>query len=470
VKKKEYKRAINYYTQAIEYIPKSGYDHKINILKEKIGNCYLKNKDYIQAKKIFESINYFNRPLSVNISLGKISVQIGDLRDAIIHYKMALRQQPLATEIWTEYLKYGGKIDDTLKSLFIENPDNIKFIKDYIEATYKIYNAQLNEAKNLFQIINSRFHQNIYILKAIADCYYRLGNNASAFYAFSQLHNIDPLYMDQMDVYSSIMKEYCNKPILINRLADELIRISEDRPESWVTMAHYSLMKSDLESALAFVDRALFLDNYHYEALIQKGKIYLLQSKPTNAIKYFKTALMHDPVNYAAYEGLVDSYSYLNKPTEAYTVAKKASEMMPKSARLLTLLGKTFTIDIELKDKVNIIFKKIMEIDSKYEPAIIFYSDFLMNEMKKDEAIEILEKYLKENETEKLNIKLGSIYLQTENYMKALDYFQRALQLNPESEEAKEGIENTEKKLSGSDDNDNDLQANNDEIIEDNYI
>jgi len=30
-----------------------------------------------------------------------------------------------------------------------------------------------------------------------------------------------------------------------------------------------------------------------------------------------------------------------------------------------------------------------MEIDSKYEPAIIFYSDFLMNEMKKDEAIEM---------------------------------------------------------------------------------
>jgi len=59
-------------------------------------------------------------------------------------YIYTIRQQPLATEIWTEYLKYGGKIDDTLKSLFIENPDNIKFIKDYIEATYKIYNAQLN--------------------------------------------------------------------------------------------------------------------------------------------------------------------------------------------------------------------------------------------------------------------------------------------------------------------------------------
>jgi len=39
-----------------------------------------------------------------------------------------------------------------------------------------------------------------------------------------------------------------------------------------------------------------------------------------------------------------------------------------------------------------------------------------------------LEKYLKTNDTEKLNIKLGNIYLQTEDYMKALDYFQKALQ------------------------------------------
>jgi len=270
-KKNEFKRAINYYTQAIECIPKTGFDHKINMLKEKIGNCYLKIKDYIQAKRIFESINYLNRPLSINILLGKISVQIGDLRNAILYYKMAIKQQPLAIEIWVEYIKYGGKIDDSLKNMFSKDTDNIKFLKDYIEATYKIYNAQLNEAKNAFQVINSKFHQNIYILRAIADCYYRLGNNTSAYYSYSQLHNIDPLYMDQMDVYSSILKECYNKPILVNRLADELIRISEDRPESWVAMTHYSIMKNDLESAMAFIDRALALDNYHYEALIQKG-------------------------------------------------------------------------------------------------------------------------------------------------------------------------------------------------------
>jgi len=28
-----------------------------------------------------------------------------------------------------------------------------------------------------------------------------------------------------------------------------------------------------------------------------------------------------------------------------------------------------------------------MEIDPLYEPAVLFYTDFLMNEMKKDEAI-----------------------------------------------------------------------------------
>jgi len=260
VKKKEYKRAISYYTQSIEYIPKTGYDHIINIIKEKIGNCYYKNKDYIQAKRIFESINYLNRPLSVNISLGKISAQIGDLRNAILYYKMAIRQQPLAVEIWTEYIKYGGKIDDTLKTLFAKDIDNIKFLKDYVEATYKIYNGQLNEAKNSFEILNSKFHQNIYTLKAIADCYYRLGNNTSAYYSFAQLHSIDPLFMDQMDVYSSIMKECCNKPILVNRLADELIRISEDRPESWVAMTHYSIMKNDLESAMSFIDRVIIIN------------------------------------------------------------------------------------------------------------------------------------------------------------------------------------------------------------------
>ncbi|OUM65726.1 hypothetical protein PIROE2DRAFT_7227, partial [Piromyces sp. E2] len=99
---------------------------------------------------------------------------------------MAIKQQPLAVEIWTEYIKYGGKFDDSLKNLFSKDLDNIKFINDYIEAKYKIYNGQLNEAKNSFQVINSKFNQNIYILQAIADCYYRLGNIDSAYFSYSQ--------------------------------------------------------------------------------------------------------------------------------------------------------------------------------------------------------------------------------------------------------------------------------------------
>ena len=49
--------------------------------------------------------------------------------------------------------------------------------------------------------------------------------------------------------------------LLNNRLADELIRISEDRPESWVAMTHYSIMKNDLESAMAFIDRVIIIRN-----------------------------------------------------------------------------------------------------------------------------------------------------------------------------------------------------------------
>jgi len=49
-------------------------------------------------------------------------------------------------------------------------------------------NGNYIEAKNAFQIINSKFHQNIYILRAIANCHYRLGNNTSAYYSYSQVY------------------------------------------------------------------------------------------------------------------------------------------------------------------------------------------------------------------------------------------------------------------------------------------
>jgi len=46
--------------------------------------------------------------------------------------------------------------------------------------------------------------------------------------------------------------------------------------------------------------------------------------------------------------------------------------MMPKSARLLTLLGKTFTIDIELKDKVCLLYFYNKNIIITYTIIILF--------------------------------------------------------------------------------------------------
>lgn len=82
----------------------------------------------------------------------------------------------------------------------------------------------------------------------------------------------------------------------VNRLAEELLRITELRPEPWVSMARYCEMKADdpskaleyRERASYFADKALQLDKKHVEAHCLKGFLALQSGKPHEAVNSFR--------------------------------------------------------------------------------------------------------------------------------------------------------------------------------------
>jgi hypothetical protein len=135
----------------------------------------------------------------------------------------------------------------------------------------------LASIKTLTQL--STQHPNVpHLLYYLADAQVKYGDTIGAFYSFSQLRKQDPNVVEGMDRFAALIKSQ-GKAVAVNRLAEELLRITETRPEPWVSMARYCEMKAEdpvkgaefRERANYFADRALQLDKKHVEAHCLKG-------------------------------------------------------------------------------------------------------------------------------------------------------------------------------------------------------
>jgi predicted Zn-dependent protease len=75
---------------------------------------------------------------------------------------------------------------------------------------------------------------------------------------FRQIRRIDPTIIDYMDLFGFLlMKE--GDDAELNKLANEILAISADRPQGWLVVAQYCEMKGEAEKAIHFIDKVSIL-------------------------------------------------------------------------------------------------------------------------------------------------------------------------------------------------------------------
>lgn len=124
-----------------------------------------------------------------------------------------------------------------------------------------------SEALALLRSLSAQFPQNAWLLSREAECYDNAGDVLAATASYRRLRSHHPLYLRDMDRYAMLL-DNCSE---VQSLSQEMLRLSRQRPESWVALGRYLELKRQPEPALDAFERALSIDELHAAAYAGKG-------------------------------------------------------------------------------------------------------------------------------------------------------------------------------------------------------
>ena len=150
--------------------------------------------------------------------------------------------------------------------------------------------------------------------------YYNLYNTFSSecryvLASFDTVRRLDKHCIDQMDKYANILyvKQERQK---LNRLANDLLNVNADRPETWIAASFLAKINDDFQKSLDYANKAIQADRTNSFAHKVQGQLYLDLNKPQHAVMSFFRALEIER-DMGGFEGLIDAYLKANKFKDA---------------------------------------------------------------------------------------------------------------------------------------------------------
>ena len=248
-----------------------------------VACCHI--HEYYNAKLALEAIPTADRTIRILKQLAVVYERLDETRSAIECYTQILSQSPHAIEAAITLLQYGTPLTE-LEVLIAPAAVNMRQL---IKAHYLSQRCDFDSAIREFGLLEATFKNNIDLLLAIASCNLKAGNTVAAQFQYLRIRKLDAECLDQVDEYAGLIKSQGNIAAL-NKLTEEVFRVSEERPEPWLCMARYCEAKGDLDQALFYTEKAILIDNRHVGAYHLKGFLMLAQKKPTDAILAFRNS------------------------------------------------------------------------------------------------------------------------------------------------------------------------------------
>lgn len=480
--KKEYRRALNIYRQALQQCrvsPKQNLnsggrstlqagsrsssaspthaqlmnEHEV---KYKIALCHLAVNDSRSALSEMEGIPSKARTLHINLTLARLYRVTGYERAAIAFYKECLRQCPYAMEAIIALAELGvthkeiqpqGQSKNT--RLTNGHLDQVRWLQRYAEAQCAVachdYKGGL---EHLYQL-GQRFPSNLHLILETAKVEVALGKTDDAIHNFEKARQVDQFNITSMDEYAMLLRSKSEHPEL-NRLVQDLLSIDPARPEAWVASAIYWDMREDKERAATYADKSIRVDERHGPAYIVKGNIALSMNRPEAALAAFRKAQALKP-DLRSYQGLVQALLKIPKHKEALFAARDAMKAMSHSAKALTLVGDVYAHITDGREKARKFYESALRLEPGYLEAVLALAELHVLEGRNGEAIALLQKYLKNWTDDGLHTKLAQILAATSKVGESLSHYQIALSINPHNEVAKKGLDRLEKQMKGVD-------------------
>ncbi|KAJ3130325.1 Anaphase-promoting complex subunit 7 [Physocladia obscura] len=440
--------ALDAFTAALRLVPNS------QVYAEAAADAAIACNSPKQALYFLSSVNSKNgfgtAPTATNSSNGRGGTS---LRACILMAKAykALNMPAKFKDCLWNIVRIEPLALDSLKSL-INLGESLDAIVPYIPEIHRPWVVPLLAAHE------ASLECNFKDAKKIAHCHVKEGNNIMANYAFEQasplIRKLDPQNTKYMDQYARVLQTQ-GTLFQLNRLATDMVAVSENHPETWLVMARYCETKGSLDRAMQLTEKALKLNSRHMESYLLKGALQLALHLPQEAISSFKIAHEMSP-SLESYRGLMEAYVACKRTKEALSVAKESLKKMPENARAIVLVGCVLSNMPERRAQAQATFKKALSLDPKCTEALYALASSLVNESKYQAAADLLQSNLIHINNHIAHTRLGDIYAVLKNFDAAMEHYNIALKIDAGYGAAKIGFERVEKMIGRMEDMDDD--------------
>lgn len=354
-----------------------------------------------------------------------------------------------AINYYLEYLKYNPNSLYVIEELFklgeldIEIETSDENVLKYILSKKFIYKFEYKKALEVIKDLET-----LEFLLMKAECEFKLYKFNDSINTFDSIKSIDLNVVKNMDIYGFLLKKK-NRFQDLNNLCLKLIDNHPNSSECWSCMAINFERQNQFESAIKAIEKAITIQPDSVFAYFIKGTLLLDQKLYEEAISVFKN--MHSiSKDLIITCGLIQSLLFFNKEKEALIEVNLLSKLYPNHIVTNLMMGNVFFKNRKFKNARES-YEKVKQMfeneDDVLDEAVLGNVDIEISEENYDGAIKMIKKALDIRKVDKFYVKLGNIYLLMKIFDESLKYYNMALGINQNCEDAKSGIAILESKL-----------------------
>lgn len=450
--------------------------------KEHVSDTYIILGDYANALKYLKDISAA-RPDDINIlyNIGRMYEAIKQPSEAIKYYENITENYQYdetvlirMADIYESYNDFANTAA-VVEKLLTLNPTDLN-LKYSAAATY-VKIPDYDNAIRIYEEILSTNPNNRDVQTEVIKLYFRQNRNNEAFEKYSKLINKDSIdFMTKMDVAIAFMQASAEDKEALSVSRNILENMQASYPGEWMPEFYLAYMeaKENPEEAERKFSQLLARVDTSAELYVQVGFFFFEQRKFKPALDIFKDGAARFPNDFRLNYLTGNTYYSLGQNRDALPYLEKALDVNPSDLNVLSNLGLVYD-DLQMNAETDRLYEQAFkyhpdnilllnnyayhlsergerlqeakEMSKKTidkEPNNASYLDtygWILYKMKdyKNAAIYI-ERAVKQGKNEVLLDHLGDIYEAMEEIVKALKYWNEALQMNPDNEKIKNKI------------------------------
>jgi anaphase-promoting complex subunit 8 len=282
----------------------------------------------------------------------------GCRKEALCAFIEALQRKPYLWAAWTALHELGEDYSSIISAL----RTLLETGKAWMFAFFLVMQSGTCSGETsiipVLQALSSEFPDSVTLLHLLAHAHFSAHDFETAAELCRRLRELDPYFLDAVDLYSNILFVQEDQATL-STLARDCVQIDKYRAETCCVVGNYFALRQNHEKAVQYFRRALTLNRSYTTAWILMGHEFLEMRNTSAAVEAYRRAIDLDPADFRPYYGLGQTYELLHMPHYALYYFEKAATLRPCDDRMWAAVSQALQDIGRLDDAVRCLEKAL---------------------------------------------------------------------------------------------------------------